>query len=115
AVDPEASGNLEGLTLGQSPQAMTEEEIKAIGATPVGAALDSGRGVSHAAGLGEEDFRADDEFARLGFEPTEDMLISAEPQPDGARIRIEIVPDANVTNVAGQANSIGGQSGTGST
>lgn len=115
AADPEASGNLDGLTLGQSPQAMTEEEIDAIGATPVGAALDSGRGVSHAAGLGEEDFRADDEFARLGFEPTEDMLLSAEPQAEGARIRIEIVPDANVTNVAGATSGIGGQSGTGST
>ena len=115
AADPEASGNLEGLTLGQNPQAMTDEEISAMGATPVGAALDSGRGVSHAAGLGEEDFRADNEFARLGFEPTEDMLLSAEPQAEGARIRIEIVPDANLTNVAGAATGIGGQAGTGST
>lgn len=114
AADPDAAGNLDGTALGQSPEAMTEEEIKAIGATPVGAALDSGRGVSHAAGLGEEDFRADDQFGRLGFEPTEDMVLSAEPSAEGSRIRIEIVPDASATDGSGNVGALGGQGGAGS-
>ena len=111
----ETTPNLEGDATGQGPQLMPSEKLQSIGAIPVGAALDSGRGVSSAAGLGHEDFRADDDFARLGFVPAEDMVVSAEPQAEGSRIRIEIVPETAEGGEAGAAGAIGGQTGEGST
>ncbi|NMA99752.1 MAG: hypothetical protein GX970_16890 [Phyllobacteriaceae bacterium] len=93
-VASDMTGALDGDASGPGPQLMPAESLRAIGATPLGAALDSGRGVSHAAGLGQEDFMADEEFSRIGFDPTEEMVLSAEPQ-QGGRIRIEMVPEAS--------------------
>ena len=110
----EAASDLEGGAPSRGPQLMQPEQLQSIGAIPVGAALDSGRGASNAAGLGQEDLRADDAFARLDAPPAEDMVVSAEPQAEGSRIRIEIVPELAEGGVAGAANAIGGQTGTGS-
>lgn len=110
----EVPGDIEGGASSQGPQLMQPEQLQSIGAIPVGAALDSGRGASNAAGLGQEDFRADDAFAQLDVRPAEDMVVSAEPQAEGSRIRIEIVPETAEGGVAGAANAIGGQTGEGS-
>lgn len=111
----EAPSNLEGGPASQGPQLMQPQQLQSIGSIPVGAALDSGRGVSNAAGLGEEDLRADDAFTQLGGAPGEDMVVSATPQAEGSRIRIEIVPQTAEGGQAGAANAIGGQTGSGST
>src|SRR5690606_7154923 len=73
----EAPGNIEGGAPSDGPQLMQPEQLQSIGAIPVGAALDSGRGASNAAGLGQEDFRADDAFTQLNARPAEDMVVSA--------------------------------------
>ena len=100
---------------GEGPQLMQPQELQSIGSIPVGAALESGRGLSNAAGLGEENLQADDAFAQLGATPGEDMVVRAEPQAEGSRIRIEIIPQAAEGQAGGLANAIGGQTGAGST
>lgn len=99
----------------EGPALMEPQRLQSIGSIPVGAALDSGRGLSNAAGLGEQDIQADDAFTQLGAAPGEDMVVSAEPQAGGSRIRIEIVPQTAEDGVNGAANAIGGQTGSGST
>jgi hypothetical protein len=99
----------------EGPALMEPQRLQSIGSIPVGAALDSGRGLSNAAGLGVQDIPADDAFTQLGAVPGEDMVVSAEPQAGGSRIRIEIVPQTAEEGVGGAANAIGGQTGAGST
>ncbi|AEQ52081.1 hypothetical protein [Pelagibacterium halotolerans] len=106
--------DLGGGSSGEGPQLMEPQQLQSIGSIPVGAALESGRGLSNAAGLGEQDMQADDAFAQLGAEPGEDLVVSAEPQSGGSRIRIEIVPQAAEDGGASAANAIGGQTGSGS-
>lgn len=119
-ANAEISSNGEPLTdlgggaPGEGPQLMEPQELQSIGSIPVGAALESGRGLSNAAGLGEQDMQADNAFAQLGAEPGEDVVLSAEPQSGGSRIRIEIVPQAAEEGGAGAASAIGGQTGSGS-
>ncbi|WP_421951418.1 hypothetical protein [Pelagibacterium sp.] len=106
--------DLGGGSPGEGPQLMEPQQLQSIGSIPVGAALESGRGLSNAAGLGEQDMQTDDAFTQLGAEPGEDMIVSAEPQAGGSRIRIEIVPQAAEGGDQGAANAIGGQTGSGS-
>lgn len=106
--------DLGGGAPGEGPQLMEPQQLQSIGSIPVGAALESGRGLSNAAGLGEQDMQADDAFTQLGAEPGEDVVLSAEPQSGGSRIRIEIVPQAAEQGGAGAANAISGQTGSGS-
>lgn len=98
----------------EGPQLMQPQQLQSIGSIPVGAALESGRGLSNAAGLGEEDLQADNAFTQMGAAPGEDMVVSAQPQAEGSRIRIEIVPQTAEGQAGGAANAIGGQTGAGS-
>ncbi|MBN14043.1 MAG: hypothetical protein CMJ15_02320 [Pelagibacterium sp.] len=106
--------DLGGASSGEGPQLMKPQQLQSIGSIPVGAALESGRGLSNAAGLGEQDMQADDAFTQLDAAPDQDMVVSAEPQTGGSRIRIEIVPQTAESGGAGAANAIGGQTGSGS-
>ncbi|WP_417582798.1 hypothetical protein [Pelagibacterium sp.] len=106
--------DLGGSSSGEGPQLMEPQQLQSIGSIPVGAALESGRGLSNAAGLGEQDMQADDSFTQLGATPGEDMIVSAEPNAGGSRIRIEIAPQAGNVTDAGAANAIGGQIEAGS-
>jgi hypothetical protein len=106
--------DLGGGSSSGGPQLMEPQQLQSIGSIPVGAALESGRGLSNAAGLGEQDMQADDAFTQLGAAPGDDMVVSAEPQAGGSRIRIEIIPQAAEDGGPGAANTIGGQTGSGS-
>ncbi|HWJ87968.1 MAG TPA: hypothetical protein VNS12_07860 [Pelagibacterium sp.] len=105
--------DLGGSSSGDMPQLMQPDELQSIGSIPVGAALDSGRGLSNAAGLGQEDFQIDDAFAHLDAAPGEDMTVSAETQAGGSRIRIDMVPETSDAAVAGAANAIAPGAGHG--
>lgn len=69
------------------------EDMQLAGSMPSGAAMQSGRGQSNAAGLGAETLEPDAGFAGIEAAPGEDVILTATPETGGRRIRIELVPE----------------------
>ncbi len=97
---PAAGGEEEGI------RPMEPQEWVSVGQMPVGAALQSGRGESDAAGLGSETLEEDAAFAEIEGRAGEEMVLAGEPDSGGRRIRIEVIPELAAGEV-GQAASAG--------
>lgn len=74
---------------------MSPQELQFAGRIPVGAALQSGKGVSDQAGLGSQTMEEDADWADIASAPGEDVLVTTRPVDGGNRIRIEIAPTAD--------------------
>jgi hypothetical protein len=83
-------------------------ELQLAGNMPSGAAMNSGRGESNAAGLGSETLEQDDAFVGIPAAPGEDVILTATPESGGRRIRIELAPEAGEEVAAGEAGGAAG-------
>ncbi len=107
-LEPDAQGErLAGGEPADGLRRMSDEEVQLAGAMPSGAALESGRGRSRAAGLGSETLEGDDAFGAIAFQPGEDMVVTATPEAGGRRIRVEVAPDAEAAGPDGAAGALG--------
>jgi len=110
AEPPEEGANL--LASGESEddglRRMRPEDLQLAGSMPSGAAMQSGRGQSNAAGLGAETLEPDAAFAGIEATPGEDVVLTATPETGGRRIRIELVPETAPLADGGAAGAVSG-------
>jgi hypothetical protein len=100
-VDPNAPFGGESLGGGEfNLQPMEEQMLRPAGAQPLGAAMNSGRGASRIAGGGTQDILENSDYLEAEFARGDDMIIAAEETGEGNRIRIQIDPEASLSEVA---------------
>lgn len=109
AIEPganEAAGQLADGAASDGLRRLDQEDLQLAGNMPSGAAMQSGRGRSHAAGLGSETLEGDDAFTSLAASAGEDVVLTATPEAGGRRIRIEVAPEAGAAVPAGAAGAL---------